>query len=77
MGTHAARGAMRGLRWIRYMLRSGMADKAQPVHMLFDQELLSRIDDFRFAQRFESRTAAIKWLLNWALSKKPIRKLDE
>jgi hypothetical protein len=54
-----------------------MADKAQPVHMLFDNELLSRIDDFRFAQRFESRTAAIKWLLNWALSKKPVRKLDE
>jgi hypothetical protein len=46
-----------------------MADKAQPVHMLLDHELLSRIDDFRFAQRFESRTAAIKWLLNWALSK--------
>jgi hypothetical protein len=59
------------------MLRSGMADKAQLVHMLFDHELISRIDDFRFEQRFESRTAAIKWLLDWALSKKPVRKLDQ
>ena len=48
-----------------------MAEEKQPVHMLFEKDLLSRIDDFRFKQRFESRTDAIKWLLTWALDQKP------
>jgi hypothetical protein len=30
-----------------------------------------RADDFRFKHRFESRAAAIKWLLPWVLDQKP------
>ncbi len=40
------------------------------VNMLYDAELLTRIDDFRFKQRFESRTDAIRWLVTAALDKK-------
>jgi hypothetical protein len=43
----------------------------QPVHMLYERDLLLRIDDFRFEHRFASRTEAIKWLLKWALDHKP------
>lgn len=43
----------------------------QPAHILFETELLNRVDDFRFKHRFESRAAAIKWLLDWALKQKP------
>lgn len=45
----------------------------QMVHLTIPQELRERLDDFRFAQRFESRAAAIKWLLEWALSQEPKR----
>jgi hypothetical protein len=38
--------------------------------------LLKRIDDFRFKHRFESRAAAIKWLLDWALAQKPTPKAE-
>jgi hypothetical protein len=34
---------------------------------------MKRLDDFRFAQRFENRAAAIRWLLQWALDQKPNR----
>jgi hypothetical protein len=51
-----------------------MAEEKQPVHMLFEKPLLKRLDDFRFKHRFESRTDAIKWLLDWALSQKPAPK---
>ena len=53
-----------------------MADEKQPVHMLFEKPLLKRLDDFRFKYRFESRTDAIKWLLDWALGQKPAPKGD-
>ena len=29
-----------------------------------DPELVKRLDDFRFKHRFDSRAAAIKWLLS-------------
>jgi hypothetical protein len=45
----------------------------QPVHLLFEAELTKRIDDFRYKQRFPTRAAAIKWLLEWALQQKPVR----
>ena len=45
------------------------ADK-QMVHMLIDHPLLKQLDDFRFAHRFESRSAAARWLMEWALAKK-------
>jgi hypothetical protein len=36
-----------------------------------DVDLLDRIDDFRFANRFPTRAGAIRWLLEWALKKAP------
>jgi hypothetical protein len=39
-------------------------------------DLLKRIDDFRFDNRFESRSEAIRWLLDFALKKKPRRQLS-
>jgi metal-responsive CopG/Arc/MetJ family transcriptional regulator len=33
------------------------------VHVRLDQELLERINNFRFENRFEDRTRAIRWLL--------------
>jgi hypothetical protein len=41
------------------------------LHFIVDSALLKRIDEFRFKNRFESRAAAIKWLLAWALDRKP------
>jgi hypothetical protein len=41
------------------------------LNFLVDTDLLKRLDDFRFKHRFESRAAAIKWLLDWALNQKP------
>jgi hypothetical protein len=48
---------------------STMPDK-QMVNMLYDAGLLKRIDDFRFQHRFESRTEAIRWLIQAALDKR-------
>jgi hypothetical protein len=42
------------------------------LNFVIDLELLKRVDDFRFKHRFKSRAAAIKWLLDWALSQKPV-----
>jgi hypothetical protein len=47
------------------------ADDTQMVHMRIEPNLLNRLDDFRFKHRFESRTEAARWLLNWALDQKP------
>lgn len=47
-----------------------MADKPL-LNFLIEPELLKRLDDFRFKHRFDSRAAAIKWLLAWALDQKP------
>jgi hypothetical protein len=41
----------------------------QLVHILIDQPLLKRLDDFRFEHRFESRSEATRWLMGWALDK--------
>jgi metal-responsive CopG/Arc/MetJ family transcriptional regulator len=49
-----------------------MGDKPQQyVNVLFDEKLLKSIDDFRFKNRFASRTEAIRWLISYALSQKP------
>jgi metal-responsive CopG/Arc/MetJ family transcriptional regulator len=50
-----------------------MAQKKLPqmVHLRLDSEILQQLDDFRFQHRFESRSDAIRWLLSWALSRKP------
>jgi hypothetical protein len=41
------------------------------LNFVIDRELLNKIDDFQFENRFKSRAAAIKWLLDWALKQKP------
>lgn len=41
------------------------------INLVMDQELIDRVDDFRFAHRFPSRAAAIKWLLEWGLDQRP------
>jgi hypothetical protein len=44
--------------------------KKQYVNILFDDELLKRIDDFRFKNRFPSRTESVRWLVDRALKQK-------
>ncbi len=41
------------------------------IHLRLKNEILDRIDDFRFGYRFENRTQAIHWLLEFALSQNP------
>jgi metal-responsive CopG/Arc/MetJ family transcriptional regulator len=40
-------------------------------------DLLKRVDDFRFENRFESRSEAIRWLLDFALKKNPRRQTGD
>jgi metal-responsive CopG/Arc/MetJ family transcriptional regulator len=42
------------------------ADK-RLIHMWLDQALLKRLEDFRFKNRFESRSEAVRWLMKAAL----------
>ena len=41
------------------------------INFIIDGPLLIRIEDFRFRNRFPTRAAAIKYLLDWALKQKP------
>lgn len=41
------------------------------VHFVLEPEAIKKVDDFRFQHRFVSRSAAIKWLLEWALTQNP------
>lgn len=45
-----------------------MATKKPILNFVVDPDLLRRIDDFRFQNRFDSRAAAVKWLIEWALN---------
>ena len=47
----------------------GKTDKPL-LNFVIDPELLKRVDDFRFKHRFQTRAAAIKWLLDAALKAK-------
>jgi metal-responsive CopG/Arc/MetJ family transcriptional regulator len=49
-------------------------EEKQMIHMRFDAPLLKRMDDFRFKNRFESRSDAARWLLKFALDQKPVPK---
>jgi len=40
------------------------------LNFVIEPDLLKRVDDFRFKQRFTTRAAAIKWLLDAALKAK-------
>ena len=44
--------------------------KKHYVNVLFEEKLLLRVDDFRFKNRFASRTVAIRWLIRAALDQK-------
>ena len=44
-----------------------MSNKKQFLNFNVDKPLLKKIDDFRFENRFESRAAAIRFLLEKAL----------
>ena len=50
-----------------------MALKKQlsPVLLRVEKDMLGKIDDFRFAHRFQSRTKTIQWLLKYALKQNP------
>jgi hypothetical protein len=48
-----------------------MAAQKSLLNFIVDASLLKRIEDFRFRHRFQTRAAAIKWLLDWALKQKP------
>ncbi len=37
------------------------------IHMVIPKDLLERIDDYRFENRFESRSEAMRFLMDWAL----------
>jgi len=54
-----------------------MATDKPLLNFVIEPELLKRLDDFRFKNRFATRAAAIKWLLNWALQQKPSVSRDE
>ena len=41
------------------------------LNFVIEPDLLKRLDDFRYKNRFSTRAAAIKWLLAWALDQKP------
>lgn len=47
-----------------------MATNKPLLNFYVEAELLKRIDDFRFKHRFDSRAAAIKWLLDASLKAK-------
>ena len=40
-------------------------------HLRLKKELRAKIDEFRFTHRFETRTEAIHWLLEFALNQNP------
>ena len=49
-----------------------MASPDKPfLNFSVDKDLMKRIEDFRFKNRFQSKAAAIKWLLVFALDQKP------
>jgi hypothetical protein len=43
---------------------------ARYISLLLEESVLAEIDDFRFENRFESRTAALRWLIRAALDRK-------
>jgi hypothetical protein len=47
------------------------------LNFVVEEQLLKRVDDFRFKHRFPTRAAAIKWLLSWALDQKPVPKPEK
>ncbi len=47
------------------------------LHILLPVEMIKKLDNFRFDQRFESRAAAVRYLLDYALEQNPQREIKE
>jgi metal-responsive CopG/Arc/MetJ family transcriptional regulator len=45
------------------------ASDKQLIHMLMDEPLLKRLDNFRIKYRLDSRSEAARWLMKAALDK--------
>jgi hypothetical protein len=60
----------RGILAITMKHPAGAAESAK-INMVYPLILLRRIDTFWHKHQFKNRTAAILWLLDWALSQKP------
>jgi hypothetical protein len=41
------------------------------VLLRLEKDLFKKVEDFRFNNRFESRTQALRWLLEFALKQNP------
>lgn len=41
------------------------------LSFVVSEELLKEIDKFRFGNCFQSRSAAVKWLIEWSLKNSP------
>jgi hypothetical protein len=44
-----------------------MPAESKLITTQMELDLLARVDDFRFSERFKSRAAAMKWLMDAAL----------
>jgi hypothetical protein len=52
-------------------VRKGL--KRRFVALYLSEDEITRVDQYRFLHRFPSRTAAVRFLLDYALTKKPPR----
>jgi metal-responsive CopG/Arc/MetJ family transcriptional regulator len=49
-----------------------MSPTAKPIlHVVIPEELLAKLDDFRFSNRISTRAEAVRWLIAWALPRAP------
>lgn len=49
------------------VVTSGMPSNKPLTTLIIEPDLIIEIEDFRFANRFQSRAAAMKWLMRAAL----------
>ena len=66
-----SKGYGRDIHGIQYTHLARAVEESQMVHMRVERQLLKGLDDFRFKHRFQSRSEAARWLLEWALQQKP------
>jgi hypothetical protein len=63
--AHHAHVTIRRMRRVNVAATGGETAK---VNMVYPADLLKRIDSFWHKHQFKNRTAAVLWLLDWALS---------
>ncbi|MEN6391067.1 MAG: hypothetical protein ABFD04_11680 [Syntrophomonas sp.] len=54
-----------------------MPSQKPKVTFYIDEDLLEKVDDFRYDNHFPSRASAVMWLLRYALSKRPKPRLKK